>query len=251
MNPFLIQHYVDISVNHSSNKIALTSPGENYTYRSIWQISNKIGNLLIDNQLRRQQRVAIYLKRSPKSIIAMLGILKGDGIYVVVDGKSPAQRLKLVTDDCQSTFIICDNSNIGRVKEVLATFESIPKIIILEQEEEVSARLETEVFFQEQIDQQVENQPDYKNIDTDIAQIIYTSGSTGHPKGVMISHLNITNYINWAVEEFEITANDVILGTAPFHFDMSTFDIFCSLKAGCKFCIAPDTYLLFPKNSSI
>ena len=89
----------------------------------------------------------------------MLGILKGDGIYVVVDGKAPAQRLKLVIDDCQPTFIICDNSTFGRIKEVLATFESKPKIIMLEEEEKVPARLDTELFFQEHINQQAESQP--------------------------------------------------------------------------------------------
>jgi amino acid adenylation domain-containing protein len=88
----------------------------------------------------------------------------------------------------------------------------------------------------------------YSNIDVDLAYILYTSGSTGNPKGVMITHSNVINYIEWAIEQFEITEEDVILSTAPFHFDMSTFDIYCSLRTGATLCIAPEQYMLFPKK---
>jgi non-ribosomal peptide synthetase component F len=48
------------------------------------------------------------------------------------------------------------------------------------------------------------------------------------------------------VECLDIRREDRIFGTAPFHFDMSTFDIYAALKAGASLCIAPDQYLLFP-----
>jgi amino acid adenylation domain-containing protein len=84
------------------------------------------------------------------------------------------------------------------------------------------------------------------NIDIDLAQIIYTSGSTGQPKGVMISHRSILDYVSWAVGFFEIRPADRVLGTAPFNFDMSTFDIFATLSAGAKLCIAAEDEMLFP-----
>jgi amino acid adenylation domain-containing protein len=153
-----------------------------------------------------------------------------------------------VIKDCLPSAIICDKSTLDRVSEILPQINSKIAIIILESDKVISTEKDINSYYQEQINQCASENPIYQNIDTDIAHIIYTSGSTGKPKGVMISHLNIINYINWAASEFQISQEDVILGTAPFHFDMSTFDIFCSLKAGCKFCITPDTYLLFPKK---
>ncbi len=91
-----------------------------------------------------------------------------------------------------------------------------------------------------------DSEPEYRNVDRDIAYILYTSGSTGTPKGVMVSHLNIANYVSWATEFFGITSQDVILSTAPFHFDMSTFDVYCSMKSGARLVIAPEEMLLFP-----
>jgi amino acid adenylation domain-containing protein len=64
----------------------------------------------------------------------------------------------------------------------------------------------------------------------------------------MVTHANIRNYIDWALEYFNITVDDHILGTAPFHFDMSTFDIFTALAAGASLNIATDDLLLFPEK---
>jgi amino acid adenylation domain-containing protein len=90
--------------------------------------------------------------------------------------------------------------------------------------------------------------PRYRNIDADAAYILYTSGSTGSPKGVIVSHLNVINYIEWSVDFFNIGNEDRILNTAPFYFDMSTFDVFTTLKSGATLCIAPDRCLVFPQK---
>jgi len=63
---------------------------------------------------------------------------------------------------------------------------------------------------------------------------------------VVITHGNILSYIDWAVDSFDLTERDVILGTAPFHFDMSVFDIYGALAAGARFCIASDFLMMFP-----
>jgi amino acid adenylation domain-containing protein len=86
------------------------------------------------------------------------------------------------------------------------------------------------------------------NAPDDPAYILYTSGSTGDPKGVIISHANVRNYIDWAVETFAIQGLDRILGTAPFHFDMSTFDIWCAVKTGATLCLADEGLTLFPEK---
>jgi len=248
MAHFLIQHFIDICREKNSKKLALSFPGEQFTYEDLWTSSNKLANLLKHHNIQRQDRVAIYLKRSAKSVIAMLGILKSDAIYITIDSKTPLKRLQLIMNDCEPAAVICDRSTIDSVLELTSKLRHEPTIIFFENRKEVEAELADGIICKDQIDRHSVNQPDYQNIDTDIAQIIYTSGSTGTPKGVMISHLNITNYIKWAVEEFQISEKDVILGTAPFQFDMSTFDIYCALISGSTLCIAPDSYLLFPKK---
>ena len=69
-------------------------------------------------------------------------------------------------------------------------------------------------------------------IQTDLAYILYTSGSTGEPKGVMISHRTILGFINWWSESFHMTPAERVTSHAPLHFDLSTFDIYATLKKG-------------------
>ena len=52
------------------------------------------------------------------------------------------------------------------------------------------------------------------------------------PKGVQITHNNVTNYIDWVVDHFGYTSDDHLSGHSPLHFDLSTMDIFATFAAG-------------------
>ena len=66
----------------------------------------------------------------------------------------------------------------------------------------------------------------------DLAFILYTSGSTGKPKGVQLTHGNAVSFVVWCAETFALTSSDRFSSHAPFHFDLSVFDIFSSVKHG-------------------
>ncbi|MGC5016884.1 AMP-binding protein, partial [Streptosporangium sp. DT93] len=80
----------------------------------------------------------------------------------------------------------------------------------------------------------------------DAAYLIYTSGSTGTPKGVLVSHRSAHNYCYNAVEQFAVTATDIIPQTANPAFDATIFDTFAPLLAGATIISAPHTVFTDP-----
>jgi amino acid adenylation domain-containing protein len=79
-----------------------------------------------------------------------------------------------------------------------------------------------------------------------VANVLYTSGSTGTPKGVMITAQSLLHFSHWAVDTFAITHEDRLSNHAPFHFDVSTLDIFAGVRAAAAVCPVPESQLSFP-----
>lgn len=244
MTSYLVQQYLGISAKEVPSKVALFFQGETIFYKELHLFSNKLANCLGKNGVNRGDRVAFILPKSINFIKAMLGILKADAAYVPIDGKAPMARAAEILEDCSPSVIICDTSTIEMAQSLTRGATWQPKIFAM------SYRYynftEQELIWQEDIERERDDEPTYLNIDRDPAYILYTSGSTGKPKGVIVSHLNILSYIDWAVDYFDIKPNDNILNTSPLHFDMSVFDIYCSLKTGASLTLVPKNIQLFP-----
>jgi nonribosomal peptide synthetase DhbF len=75
----------------------------------------------------------------------------------------------------------------------------------------------------------------------DLAYVIYTSGSTGVPKGAMLPHRAVLNYLEWMRRELGLLADDCVLQKAPLSFDASVWELYLPLMSGARVFLArPD-----------
>ena len=248
MNSFLLQHYLLGPAARDPEKTALTDGSRSISYRELSSASNRVAHCLRSMGVSRQDRVVLFLQRSVDCVTAMLGILKADAIYVPMDQKSPVERLACVIEDASPRLLICDSKTIPMAQAALSRLGATIPILAFCAECNIQDGSAAQFLSLGSTNDFDQLEPSYSNEENDIAYILYTSGSTGRPKGVMISHGNVRAYIDWAVRRFSIDAEDKILGTAPFHFDMSTFDIYCALKAGATLCVAAEILTLFPEK---
>ncbi len=254
----LIQEYFLLSAQKFPQKIAVSHLDQNITYQELDAWSTQLARLLCSLGLQRNDRVAFNLHKSIKSIVSILGILKADACYVPLDARSPVARLQQIVEDCKPAVIICDQQTLAETKQLAeqtATEQYQPKVIVLDQAERQEQltpdhhpNYHLHYYGKEDLTHQPLDSISSANSSNDLAYIFYTSGSTGKPKGVMITHGNVTHFTEWAVQRFGITAEDRLSNHAPMHFDLSTFDIYTTFKAGATLFIVPYELNLFPEK---
>ena len=210
----LVHQYFSDSAKKFPDKIAVSCDEESISYADLEQFSNSFSLQLKQAGVSRGEFVPFFMPKSINSIKSILSILKADCAYVPVDVNSPAQRLLSIISSTSAKVVVVDSES-KKLFESLLTQDQRPVLINVEE-------------FEVTEDVAIKSQ----NISIDLAYVLFTSGSTGVPKGVMIPHKAIIDYIDWCVDEYQLTDKDVISNHAPLYFDNSTFDLYTAFKTG-------------------
>jgi amino acid adenylation domain-containing protein len=229
-----------------ADAVAVTLGDEIWTYGELDARANAIGRCLIEAGCRPDDRVCLFVPKSPLAVASMLGCLKAGLIYVPIDLASPSIRLaKIVHASDPAAMLVA-----GTGRDVLAATEAIESLartvtIGLLDDTDTSA-----TFDANSLAAAAGSLPRVDRSPDDAAHILFTSGSTGTPKGVVITHANVAAFLDWAIPYFGIDADDRLSGHPPFHFDLSTFDIFASLWTGAQLHLVPAAANLLPRDLS-
>lgn len=222
-----VLEYLEKSVEKYPEKEAFEDTNITETFKSFRDKAMNLSSNFITFNNSKKQPVAVFLPKSVNALISFVGIMYSGNIYVPLDIKSPPERLEGILNNISPIAVITDSTNAKKLEQLYDN----SKILI----------------FDELISEAKEQKTNYeKLIDTDGAYIINTSGSTGIPKGVLISHRSIIDYIEWATECYDISDKEIIGNQAPFYFDNSVLDIYLCLKNGAKLIITPEEYFVFP-----
>jgi amino acid adenylation domain-containing protein len=247
-DPYLLHQLLAESAERSPHKEAVSDGERSLSYTELDRASNQVARALRASGVVRGDRVGIYLPKSLAAIVSIFGILKAGGVYVPLDPTAPAPRLAYIISNCEIRSVISVGAGVPTLKKMFPEASPLRTVILADDQggEGTQGCPAAVCLTWREVGEYPETVPLVEGTETDLAYILYTSGSTGSPKGVMISQRNALTFINWAFDCFGLTNTDRLSNHAPFHFDLSIFDIFAAIKAGATIVLVPEGISVFP-----
>jgi amino acid adenylation domain-containing protein len=173
-----IHQLFEEQVEKSPDAIAVTFEDQQLTYRELNIRANQLAHYLKKQRVGPDVLVAVCIERSVEMIIGLLGILKAGGAYVPLDPNHPKDRLAFLLEDSGASIILTELKFVERFRREQA------RLVCLDDERE-NIRREQVVNLSASVTA------------GNLAYVLYTSGTTGVPKGTMIEHGSVVNYLSW------------------------------------------------------
>jgi amino acid adenylation domain-containing protein len=244
----LLHGLMEEVANSSPDSIAVVFNGENVSYRELDAMANRIAQQLAQLDVRRGDRVGLYLEKSPESLACIYGVLKVGAAYVPLAPDGPTARLSRVLGDGGIRVLLSGLERAQQWPDLLADPASAVEYVVCVNGDVAGTHKVPGAKILDTAD--LAMQPDSRLTvpvaADDLAYVLYTSGSTGAPKGVMLTHRNALSFVGWAVREFALTRRDRLSNHAPLHFGLTIFDFFAAAAVGAAVVIVPREVAMFP-----
>jgi amino acid adenylation domain-containing protein len=203
--------------------VALVFDQQQLSYDQLNRQANRLAHRLITERgVTPDTLVGICVERSLDTVVSILAVLKEGGAYVPLDPDYPAARLAYILQDAKLDTVLIQADLLSRT----------------------GVTAEQALIIDEEIDQEREEQSDANpNISAlrpdHLAYVIYTSGSTGQPKGVTVSHQNVSRLLSSTQADFGFDHNDVWTLFHSFAFDFSVWELWGALAHGGRLVVVP------------
>ena len=213
------RHWLPELLNQqTSDATALVWQDGSLTFAQLHTQANRLAHYLRDKGVGPDVCVAIAAERSPQLLIGLLAIIKAGGAYVPLDPDYPAERLAYMLKDSGVQLLLTQTA-------LLPQLPSAEGVCVIAMD---SLHL----------DSWPTQAPGLHLHGDNLAYVIYTSGSTGQPKGVGNTHGALAERLQWMQATYQLNETDVLMQKAPISFDVSVWECFWPLIAGCRLVLA-------------
>jgi len=211
--PVCVHQLFEAQADRSPDAVAVVCGERQLTYRDLNQRANQVAHFLRKHGVGPETLVGVCLERSLELVIGLLGVWKAGGAYVPLDPAYPSERLGFMVADAGIRTLLTQ-----RKCKALFPPDQVA-MACLDDEWDAMAQEGT-------------GNPNIGVSPDNLAYVMYTSGSTGQPKGAMIPHTGLVNYLSWAIKAYAVEPG----GSVPVHssiaFDLTVTSLYPALLAG-------------------
>lgn len=226
-----ITEFLDQTASRIPDQTAYGDEHHSMTFRQVRENSRKTAQAIADRNLFRKP-VIVFMDKCVEEIICFLAVAYSGCFYSPVDVHMPQARIDKIVSTLNPALIITDRAHADLAEKIFADHD------ILLYEEALKKTAD---------DRKLDAIADHI-IDNDTLYVIFTSGSTGNPKGVIISHRAVIDYIEWITRRFSFDEKTVLGNEAPLYFDLSIQDVYSPIVTGCRTELIPPSMFTFPVN---
>lgn len=224
-----VLEYLEETVKRVPDKPAFADAELSLTFAQVADRAQKIGSTLLALQASKEP-VVVYMKKSPLTITAFLGVIYAGCCYVPIDDEMPQKRMELILENTNAAYLIYDADTKEKVEKLNFKGKSIFYNDAVESEKDKAGLSEVREH----------------SLDTDSIYVLFTSGSTGIPKGVVGCHRAVIDYIESLSEALGFDENTVFGNQTPLYLDACMKEIYPTLKYGATAWLIPKEYFMFP-----
>ena len=201
------------------DKEAVVAAGRRLSYAELDRAADRLAAGLAGLGVRRGDRVALLLPNTIEAATAVYGVVRAGAAIVPLNPGLKQEKLAELLAHCGAVAVICDQRSFATAKSATAALEGISVVAGIDDLADGS-------------------RPEAEPISVDLAAVIYTSGSTGEPKGVSVSHANMTFVADSIVEYLEMDGNERILCVLQLSFGYGLYQLLSCVRAGGTLVLA-------------
>ena len=211
--PDCVHELFEEQAARTPDAVALAFSGQTLTYSQLNVRANQLAHHLIQFGVGPEVLVGLCMDRSIEMVVGLLGILKAGAAYVPLDPGYPLERLAFMLEDSQVSVLLSRE----------ACMDALPG-------SSVHVMCVDSDWWQ--VEGESEENPQSSVSADNIAYVIYTSGTTGKPKGAMVRHGGLTNYLNWAASAYDVASGKGSPLHSSLSFDLTVTSLFPVLLSG-------------------
>lgn len=224
-----VERFLTDSARRFPDKVALVTDGRRVTYAELDAASDRVAAALAARGVRRGDRVVIFADNCWEAVVSIFATAKAGGVFSLVNPSAKSGRLGHILGNCRPAALVTLGRLLPVATEAMAQAPALACCLVAGAKE--APQLRGAMRFEEALAWR-EEPPRAPGIELDLAMLVYTSGSTGVPKGVMMTHQNITAAADSVTAYLENGPEDVILNLLPVSFSYGLYQVLTSVKLG-------------------